>query len=164
MSRPSAWRRWRVPVVGVVLVAALTAVMPRALGAQFIGTDTVRVRLMLTIPSTAVTRRILPAEVQRLPDGRHEISFAVTVTANCEWTLGVRRRGLWRTRLSVPMDVQDAEGRWVPIGGTDAPVRVIPSHEPCRDETHVVRLRVADSSAVALLERVEFVVAPVAKP
>lgn len=117
---------------------------------------------MLTIPSTAVTRRIVPAEVQRLPDGRHEISFAVTVTANCEWTLGVRRRGLWRTRLSVPMDVQDAEGRWVPIGG-DAPVRVIPSHEPCRDETHVVRLRVADSSAVALLERVEFVVAPLSK-
>jgi hypothetical protein len=112
----------------------------------------------------AVTRRIAPATVTRLPDGRHELSFAVTVAANCEWTLGVRRRGVWRARLTVPMEVQDAAGRWVPLGGTEAPIRVIPTHEPCGDDTHLVRLRVADSSAVRLLERVEFVVAPVAKP
>lgn len=138
--------------------------MPRAVTAQAVGADTVRIRLALSIPATAMTRRIVPGEVEHLADGRHVISFGVTVTANCEWTLGVRRRGLWRRRLTVPMEVQDAGGQWVPIGGSEAPVRVIPSHGPCRDETHVVRLRVADSSAVALLERVEFVVAPLAKP
>lgn len=164
MSRPSAWWRWRAPVVGVAIAAALAAVTPHATAAQAVGTDTVRIRLALSIPATAMTRRSVPGEVEHLADGRHVISFGVTVTANCEWTLGVRRRSLWRTRLSVPMEVQDAAGQWVPLGAAEEPVRVIPSHEPCRDDTHVVRLRVADSSAVALLERVEFVVAPLAKP
>lgn len=111
MSRPSAWRRWRGPVVGLVIVVALTGVAPRAAAAQAVTGDSVRVHLTFRVPAMAATRRIAPAAVARLPDGRHELSFAVTVAANCEWTLGVRRRGLWRTRLTVPMEVEDADGR-----------------------------------------------------
>lgn len=123
MSRPSAWRLWRRPVVGIVVASALAAAMPRALAAQAIAADAVRIRLALSIPETVLMRRVVPGDVEHL-----------------------------------------ADGRWVPLGGTESPVRVIPSHGPIRDDTHVVRLRAADSSAVALLERVEFVVAPLAKP
>lgn len=97
--------------------------MPRALAAQAIAADAVRIRLALSIPETVLMRRVVPDDVEHL-----------------------------------------ADGRWVPLDGTESPVRVIPSHGPIRDDTHVVRLRAADSSAVALLERVEFVVAPLAKP
>jgi hypothetical protein len=122
----------------------------------------VRVRVSLTIPPATVLRSVEPAEVLLLPDGRRQVSFGVTVGANCRWSLSVRRRAWWDWRAVDPIDVEREDGSWVELATGGEPVVVIVSREACNAERHTIRLRVArDAEPDRVLGRVEFVVAPV---
>lgn len=145
----------------LLALAVTLAVHPQFASAQGRVTQTVRIRVALTVPRAAVLRSVVPAGVTLLADGRRQLTFDVTAGANCEWSLRVRRRAWWDRRAVDPIEVEREDGTWVPLGLSDDPVSVIERHPACNAETHTIRLRVTREAAEGLLDRLEFVVAPV---
>ena len=147
----------KLPLFVAVLLLGLA---PAGVAAQSQVTQTVRILVRTTIPEMAVVRRVTHGALQALPDGQREVAFAVTVAANCRWTLRVRRVRWWDRRPLDSIQVQREDGQWVPLLLDTSPVAVIRNHELCSGDTHDIRLRVRDAEAVRVFERVEFVVAP----
>jgi hypothetical protein len=143
-----------------IAAAVVLGLLPQVAKAQRDTAQATQIRLVLAVPRAAVLRRAVPAGVTVLADGRRELTVDVTVGANCEWTLGVRRRAWWDRRALPPIEVQRENGDWIPLEAGEAPVPVIDRHPACDADTHVIRLRVPANATDGLLDRVEFVVAP----
>jgi len=150
-------------ILSLAVVAFALGLGPAGAGAQSSTTQTVRIQLRLTVPKMAVVRSVAAGALQTLPGGQQEVVFAVTVGSNCRWTLGVRRLTWWDRRPLDSIQVQRADGEWVPLLLGAAPVTVIPDHEACTAEAHDIRVRVRDADAARVFERVEFVVAPLSR-
>lgn len=122
---------------------------------------TVRVSVSVAMPQMAVVRQVVPLTVTDLPDGRHEVAFNVIVSANCRWSLSVRRRfPYWFSGLP-PIEVRDSDGAWRRLDGAEDGVVVVPAHEPCRADGIPVLLRMESLDHVTALGRVQFEVAPI---